>query len=272
MASTRQVIVALLVLLAPAVAWAPPPHDDSPEAWDTLLDLEVAGRLLELCCDDQPTLDPPSRWMPLADFVKALPKAYSRRIRTRDAWNASITVGSVERNIYLFSNGRDGIAETIRALDDDSDESRADDSRFGDDVVFLVGEGMVRGPQTLASRQRQTMADLRSIGTAIETFSIDNNDYPLQDRGLQSIDSIGDRLAPTYIRLLPVNDAWGHPFLYWSDKAGYVVISAGADGVLDIEWDTFPPWDLKFEGETKRPEADIIFANGQFAQWPPIRL
>ena len=114
------------------------------------------------------------------------------------------------------------------------------------------------------------MADLRSIGTAIESFSIDHNVYPVQDRDLLPVELIRDGLSPTYIRTVPLVDAWGNQFLMWGTEEEYVVMSLGADGEPDVHYDflsrdtgSFP-----FSGAFTDPNGDIVFANGQFVQWP----
>ena len=45
-------------------------------------------------------------------------------------------------------------------------------------------------------KQKRTMADIRSLGTAVETYSIDNNDYPTA----ATMAALEVVLEPTYIR------------------------------------------------------------------------
>ena len=79
--------------------------------------------------------------------------------------------------------------------------------------------------------------------------------------------AIEAELEPIYIRTMPESDAWGRPFLYWSDTSFYYIVSTGADGLLDMEYPTRMPAELGV-GATTEPAADIVFANGQFVQWP----
>ena len=106
------------------------------------------------------------------------------------------------------------------------------------------------------------MADIRSIGTAIEAYSIDNNRYPVTD-GWQSAEALVESLQPVYIRTLPLIDGWGHEFHVYSDGETYVLVSAGKDGELDQDW-TEP----EERGATTSFNRDIVFGDGQFLSWP----
>ncbi len=112
-------------------------------------------------------------------------------------------------------------------------------------------------------KQKRTMADLRSIGTAIEMFSIDNNVYPGPTEGWVSVDEIESSVAPTYIRKLPSLDGWGHTIMVWSDGDNYMIVSPGKDGETSREWTVHD------EGRSTTAFADdIVFGNGSFVQWP----
>src|SRR5204863_6479428 len=49
------------------------------------------------------------------------------------------------------------------------------------------------------SKQKRTMADMRSIGTSCEEYSIDNNFYPVQTTQ-GDVSTITASLTPTYIK------------------------------------------------------------------------
>ena len=111
-------------------------------------------------------------------------------------------------------------------------------------------------------KQKRTMADLRSIGTAIESYSIDNNRYPKTDHW-QSVEVLTEHLQPVYIRTLPTVDGWGRLFRVWSDGESYVLVSAGKDGELDQDW-----IEPEQRGATTSFNSDIVFSDGQFVTWP----
>src|SRR4051812_29977713 len=74
------------------------------------------------------------------------------------------------------------------------------------------------------SKQRRTMADMRSITIAWEARNSDVGRYNAAGGidGIDvtiSIDDLNEGLQPTYIARLPVQDAWGHDFAFFSDSA-----------------------------------------------------
>ena len=66
------------------------------------------------------------------------------------------------------------------------------------------------------SRQSSTVADMRTVATALERYAFDNNGYPVVD----GIAGLRAELAPRYLKKLPMEDGWDHPFVYEVDEAG----------------------------------------------------
>lgn len=248
-------------------------YDDSAEAWETYLDLLIADQILVAHAETgDPEPETGEDWITLRQFAKGLPERFTDRLPMRDGWGREYLVGALEEERVILSRGANGIAELVegfRLAEENPDAIRSRSDVSGDDIILSAGK-VVNGPRTLHSRQRQTMADLRSVGTAVESYSIDNNLYPLQADGLKGLETIEEELEPIYIRILPMLDAWGNPFLYWSDETRYVIVSPGADGVLDSVWDDSAAAfrEIELAGEIDNGNADIVFANGQFAQWP----
>ncbi len=106
-------------------------------------------------------------------------------------------------------------------------------------------------------KQKRSMADLRSIGTAVEEFSIDKERYPVAT----NFEELEPQIAGRYLRHVPELDGWGNPFLCQSEETGYTLISTGKNGVVDGCG----------EGRTMHFDADICFRNGEFTQWPEGR-
>lgn len=109
-------------------------------------------------------------------------------------------------------------------------------------------------------RQRRTMADIRSIGTALETYSIDFNHYP--GGGISSITDLAQYIEPTYIKKLPTNDGWNQAIQISIDNTGssYTIWSYAKGGTGGAgTWSQGPKTDFA---------DDIVFSNGQFFQWP----
>ncbi len=107
------------------------------------------------------------------------------------------------------------------------------------------------------------MADLRSIGTAVEAFKIDNRAYPGPTEGFVPVAQLRAQVEPSYIRSLPLADAWGNALLYWSDGSRYRVVSNGWDGTADRPYDAVQPGTT-----TDTFASDIVFGDGEFLQRP----
>lgn len=123
------------------------------------------------------------------------------------------------------------------------------------------------------AKQRRTMGDIRSTATAIEAYAVDFNRYPPaaaialpSELGTYpgavdaEISAIKDYISPTYIRVTPLQDGWNSWFMYGSDDNGqaYAIASGAKDGTL-ADGPGGPTTDFN---------ADIVYANGQFIQYP----
>lgn len=106
------------------------------------------------------------------------------------------------------------------------------------------------------SKQRATMANLRSVGRAIEAYQVDVGFLPDDGGGLTSLVAV---LTPYQINVLPVEDAWGFPILYESSSANYSLTSYGKDG---IDGDDISP-DSKYDFTR-----DLVLSDGQFVASP----
>jgi type II secretion system protein G len=123
------------------------------------------------------------------------------------------------------------------------------------------------------AKQKRTMGDMRSIGTAAEAYAVDNNRYPSAaayslPSGVtyptQTINAgtMNNVLTPTYIKLIPMKDGWDSYFFYTTgnNSQDYVIASAGKDGVLQAS--------TTVVGPTTDFNQDIVFCDGQFMQFP----
>jgi type II secretion system protein G len=119
------------------------------------------------------------------------------------------------------------------------------------------------------AKQKRTMGDMRTIGTAAEAYAVDNNRYPAAagytlPTGLSyptgTTSAIVAAVVPTYIKLVPVKDGWGGPFLYGpgNNNQDYVIASYGKNGTSDG----------LVGGPTTDFNMDIVFVDGQFVQFP----
>lgn len=122
-------------------------------------------------------------------------------------------------------------------------------------VMAVIGiMATIAVPQLLQaydrSRQRKTMADMRSIAGANGTYRVDNGGYA----------SAFADLAPDYLSSVPGTDAWGNGFAYSGSRANYTLTSFGLDGAAGPAAPS--PWyDEPFE-------VDLVVTNGTFTQAP----
>ncbi len=118
-------------------------------------------------------------------------------------------------------------------------------------------------------KQKRTMADMRTLATAVEAYAVDNNVYPIATACLAGLyTTIGAAvttqgftlLSPTYIATPPRVDGWGNAYYFSQGLSGtaYCIDSAGRDGVTGA----------LVCGTTTDFNMDIAYSNGSFLQWP----
>ncbi|MGD1146829.1 MAG: prepilin-type N-terminal cleavage/methylation domain-containing protein [Thermoanaerobaculaceae bacterium] len=107
------------------------------------------------------------------------------------------------------------------------------------------------------ARQKKTMAELRSLATAVSAYA---TDYPFMPKvGPGTADILVPYLVPTYLRQLTGLDGWQRPIYYQANDLSYTVVSYGSDGVAQSN---LTP------GPTTSFSDDIVVSNGVFVQWP----
>jgi type II secretion system protein G len=121
-------------------------------------------------------------------------------------------------------------------------------------------------------KQKRTMADIRNLATAIESYNVDNNNYPdatACPAGLPSGAAVATTsftlLKPTYIALPPTTDGWGAALNYGVDGVHqqYIVASGGRDKTITLN----PPTGSAC-GTTTDFNSDIVYSNGVFLVYP----
>ena len=113
-------------------------------------------------------------------------------------------------------------------------------------------------------RQKRSMADIRTIGTAVEAYAVDMAFYPTFSVGaLQGSATILGNLEPTYVKTIPREDGWRTPFYAVSVSRFYTLGSAARDKILS-------DGNLVSYGATitSDMDCDIIYSNGSFVQYP----
>lgn len=129
---------------------------------------------------------------------------------------------------------------------------------FGVGLVLVVF-GMIAAiavPNFLMAIQRskrsRTAADMRAIGTALGSFQVDQNTFPVQ---AQETDW-NDDILPSEYYMGATKDGWGTPFRYWSDGTTYKLMSYGKD---------LQEGGVGFD-------ADIVYSDGQFIAPDELRM
>src|SRR2546430_2376991 len=122
------------------------------------------------------------------------------------------------------------------------------------------------------SKQKRTMADMRTIATAWEARATDVNRYNAAGVTLPTVSvdaaTLGNYLSPTYVKTFPQRDGWGNNWNFWLDQGMatataaqvYAIVSGGKDGTFQGNNPT--------GGATTAFDCDIVYSNGTFIQYP----
>lgn len=134
-------------------------------------------------------------------------------------------------------------------------------------LYFVTVHGAIFGTSIGRARQRRTMADMRSLATALEARADDMKQYPAGS----SIDSVATLLEPTYLRRVPRRDGWGSPWRYEVWKVDpkspgpdhYAIGSAGRD--LRFEKTSLVQYSQRAITDY---DCDIVYRDGAFVTYP----
>jgi general secretion pathway protein G len=118
------------------------------------------------------------------------------------------------------------------------------------------------------TRQKRTMADMRTVATAWEARATDVNVY--NSAGVSwpaataPVTSIVTMLTPTYVKKIPMYDGWNVEFRVSSNNpSAYTIKSFGADKL-----ETTTATSAAAPIITNSFDCDIILADGAFVQYP----
>jgi type II secretion system protein G len=121
------------------------------------------------------------------------------------------------------------------------------------------------------SRQKRTMADMRTVASSWESRATDVNSYLISGATIEwptansDISAIEAALMPTYIKKIPNYDGWGTRFrVGWTTEGdSYSVHSYGADKTI-----SFSATSSTMPVTTANFDCDIIFSEGNFVVYP----
>jgi general secretion pathway protein G len=117
------------------------------------------------------------------------------------------------------------------------------------------------------SRQKRSMADIRTIATAWESRATDVNTYTASGiswpAANQSVTTLEGRLMPTYIKKIPVYDGWGALYAVGATPMSYSIISYGSDKQA-----SFTATSVTAPITTQAFDCDLVFTEGNFVVYP----
>lgn len=118
------------------------------------------------------------------------------------------------------------------------------------------------------TRQKRTMADMRTIATAWEARATDTNVYNAAGftwpPANASVATIATLLTPTYVKKIPLYDGWNIEFRVSSNNAHeYTVKSFGADKTENTTITS-----AAAAITTNNFDCDIILSDGFYVQYP----
>ena len=98
-------------------------------------------------------------------------------------------------------------------------------------VVAIIGIiAVIAIPQLLNAidrgKQKRTMADMRSVGTALGTYQVDNSQFVVGAIGV--LDT--QLTTGGYMGVVPNNDGWNNVYVYTGGISSYSLSSGGKDG------------------------------------------
>lgn len=121
-------------------------------------------------------------------------------------------------------------------------------------ILFIIAAIVI--PNLLAgisrSKRSRTVADMRAIGTALGSYQVDNNQFPILEGGkfknIAFKTQLSDGLTTSYYEGT-AKDVWRKDFYYNSDGYGYTLKSFGKD---------------RKPGGSEEMNSDIVYINGTF--------
>jgi general secretion pathway protein G len=137
-------------------------------------------------------------------------------------------------------------------------------------VVAIIGiVASIAIPNLLVAlqkgKQKATMGDLKSVGTALEIYMTDNSMIPNADLVALGTDT---SFIPFYIKVLPQRDGWGTLWVYEhgaSPSDQYSVTSYGRDRIA------FSAAEMYQVTKLTDFNNNITFSNGQFSLGPVVK-
>jgi Type II secretion system (T2SS), protein G len=248
------------------------PDDIRADVTDTFLRMRILAAVLDTeAAEALPFPGPTGGLVPAASLRVYIDPRHRRHLGSaRDAWGNALLYWSDGRAYMLLSLGSDAMPQFDYSGEIPFEEiPRASTGPDPTNDLLVINGVAWRGPASQLEVLARSVADVRSIATAAESYGIDYNAYPPL-APTAPVGSIENILSPVYIRALPKVDPWGNAYLYWSDATSYAVIGLASDGVPEYDYETWGRDEFQAlpPGEAPAPGKDIVFVDGGFVQWP----
>jgi len=154
-------------------------------------------------------------------------------------------------------------------------------------LVFLGIVSAIAVPNLLTAKQKasqkNTMRGITNISTALADYYTDNGTVPAADGSIAENGELAAALSPFYIKVLPLKDDWGNPYLVFCGEAcngRYGLRDCQADDILVVSWGkdgiseswTYDPEDeqggLFHNSGFADFERDLVMFNGSWIRAP----
>jgi hypothetical protein len=207
------------------------------------------------------------------ELKRNLGEPYSHHVPARDGWGNPYFYHTHDGELMLVSSGPNGVLDDPEAMlavmSERTGSAYRAKSIDGDDVI-MVGGSIAKKTPGHRQRQMTTLADMRSLGTALEEYKLDHGVMPGPTNGFVRVFEIEAYLTPDYINSIPIRDDWESEFLLWCGTHDCVLVSLGADREPDTDYGamTQPLLEIVPAGSFSSPGGDIIFINDGFVAFP----
>lgn len=125
----------------------------------------------------------------------------------------------------------------------------------GPEAVGTQSPGYGVKPQAADPEAQASVDVLHLLGSAVEAYEDEHDEYPV----VTDVEELERFLVPEYIPYIPALDGWQRRIQVEATPSYLELRSLGADGVADPG----PP-----RGPVTDPNADIVYADEAFRQWP----
>jgi type II secretory pathway pseudopilin PulG len=126
-------------------------------------------------------------------------------------------------------------------------------------LIVIAMTGIVVGIQNVLAAiergvQRRTIADMRSIASAVEVYRSENTCYPTA----KTVEALQAIIVPRYLKVMPTVDSWNNAFRVESSNTRCTIYSRGKDG----KGNNCTP------GQNSGDDDEICVVNGALTRYP----